>query len=157
MATLKYKDGDSWIDVLHPAGSFYFSNSNESPAVLFGGTWTQVTGAAIRGDSSTGYTGSDTCTLTVNEIPAHTHYFRVNAFGHQGNTTTSREPVYWDAGSYDGTIWTGGLGNNSNVEVSGGGRIPTFSAPITAISGTEQHNFSSFGGEVICLGLIFLT
>lgn len=73
LATLKYKSGDSWIDILHPIGSFYFSNSDESPSVLFGGTWTQITGAAIRGDISTGYTGNDTCTLTVDEIPAHRH------------------------------------------------------------------------------------
>lgn len=73
VGTIRYRNGSSWIDILHPIGSFYFSTSSISPATLFGGTWTQITGAAIRGDTSTGYTGSDTHTLTTSEMPAHHH------------------------------------------------------------------------------------
>lgn len=73
VGTIKYRNGFSWVDILHPVGSFYFSTSSSSPATLFGGTWTQITGAAIRGNTSTGYIGSDTHVLTVSEMPAHTH------------------------------------------------------------------------------------
>lgn len=100
MATLKYKDGDSWIDVLHPIGSFYFSNSNESPSSLFGGTWTQVTGAAIRGDSSTGYTGSDTYTLTENEMPKHSHHL-------SGTGNTSGINAGWQSGGNTDRLYYG--------------------------------------------------
>lgn len=71
--TIKVKEGNSWVDILHPVGSFYLSTSSTSPANLFGGSWTQVTNAAIRGATSIGYTGSDSTTLTVSQIPAHSH------------------------------------------------------------------------------------
>lgn len=74
VGTIKYKNGSSWVDILHPVNSFYFSHASTSPSSLFGGTWTQVTGAAIRGNNSVGYTGSDTHTLTTNEIPSHSHW-----------------------------------------------------------------------------------
>lgn len=73
IGTIRYKNGSSWIDILHPTGSFYFSTSPTSPSSLFGGSWTQITGAAIRGNTSTGYVGNDSHTLTVNEMPSHTH------------------------------------------------------------------------------------
>lgn len=73
MATIKYKNNNIWDDAVHPAGSFYFSTVSTSPATLFGGQWTQVTGAAIRGNTSVGYVGSDSHTLTINEMPSHNH------------------------------------------------------------------------------------
>lgn len=76
MPKLYYKSGSSWINALnifYPVGAFYISNVSTSPATLLGGTWAQVTNAAIRGATSTGYTGSDTHTLTVNEMPSHQH------------------------------------------------------------------------------------
>lgn len=73
MATIKYFDGSAWADAVHPVGSFYFSIQSTSPSSLFGGQWTQVTGAAIRGYTSTGYVGNDSHTLTTNEIPSHNH------------------------------------------------------------------------------------
>ena len=76
MPKLYYKSGSSWINALnifYPVGAFYISNVSTSPAILLGGTWAQVTNAAIRGATSTGYTGSDTHTLTVNEMPSHQH------------------------------------------------------------------------------------
>lgn len=136
MPKLYYKSGSSWVNALnifYPVGAFYISNVSTSPATLLGGTWAQVTDAAIRGATGAGYTGSDTTTLTVNQIPAHTHYFRLKAFGHQGNTTTSGEPKYWNDGNNDGTVWVGGLGNTSNAAITGGGRTPTFSA-LTTVS-----------------------
>lgn len=113
MATLKYKSGDSWIDILHPIGSFYFSNSDESPSVLFGGTWTQIMGAAIRGDSSTGYTGNDTCTLTVDEIPAHRHGIQqtYNVGSGVGSTVPAWNSNYFNTQYTD---YSGGGGSTFN-------------------------------------------
>jgi len=77
-ATVYFKSGNTWYDAVHPVNSFYFSVSSTSPASLFGGTWTEITGgAAIRAISTTntgtGITGSDTHTLTVWEMPSHNH------------------------------------------------------------------------------------
>ena len=71
--TIKYKSNNEWIDVLHPIGSFYFSTNSTSPADLFGGTWTQVIGAALRGASNTGYVGGDNIRLSVAQLPTHSH------------------------------------------------------------------------------------
>ena len=73
VGTIKYKNGNSLVDILHPIGSFYMSTNSTSPSSLFGGTWIQVTNAALRGANATGYTGSDTCTLTTSQIPSHEH------------------------------------------------------------------------------------
>lgn len=49
MATLKYKIDEEWIDLvdvdtLYPVGALYISYINTSPATLFGGTWTSMSG-----------------------------------------------------------------------------------------------------------------
>lgn len=112
VGTIKYKNGSSWIDILHPVNSFYFSYSPTSPSSLFGGTWTQVTGAAIRGNTSVGYIGADTHTLTITEMPSHSHgthfpYYADNSGSKTGHTT------YW--GRYSNT------GGHPNTYNSGGG------------------------------------
>lgn len=62
------------LEVVYPVGAFYFSNLTTSPSSIVGGTWTKITNATIRGASSaTGYSGSDTHTITTNEMPSHTH------------------------------------------------------------------------------------
>ena len=66
----------TWVnlmDVVYPIGSMYIANSSTSPASIIGGSWTQITNAALRGATSAGYTGSDTHSITVRELPQHTH------------------------------------------------------------------------------------
>ena len=73
VGTIKYRNGSSWIDILHPVNSFYISYDSTSPASLFGGTWTQITDAVLRGATDVGYIGADTHTLTIDEMPSHNH------------------------------------------------------------------------------------
>ena len=114
MATIMYKDGTVWRDAVHPVGSLYFSTVSTSPSTLFGGQWSQITGAAIRGYTSVGYVGSDSTTLTVDQIPSHNHatlpstiYFWAtyvknfpngNGSSGWGLTNSSNTAFYW-AGS----------------------------------------------------------
>lgn len=78
MASIKYKDGDSWIDIrntLYPVGSIYMSTSNTSPATLFGGTWNPISGALL-GATGTGITNgtySGSRTIKANQLPNHFH------------------------------------------------------------------------------------
>lgn len=62
--------------VVYPIGAIYASGSSTSPASLFGGNWTQITNAALRGATSVGYTGSDECTLTISQMPSHNHLMK---------------------------------------------------------------------------------
>lgn len=61
----------------YPVGSIYMSVNDVSPAALFGGTWRQIKGRFLFGCSSehtAGETGGEEeHTLTIDEMPAHTH------------------------------------------------------------------------------------
>ena len=65
------------IDVIYPIGSLYMSVSSISPSTLFGGTWEQLKDRFLLGAGDTyaaGNTGGEaTHTLTINEMPSHTH------------------------------------------------------------------------------------
>ena len=67
---------------IYPVGSIYISVSNTNPSTLFGGTWTAFgTGKTLVGvdTSQTEFNtvektgGEKNHTLTVNEMPSHTH------------------------------------------------------------------------------------
>ena len=119
VGTIKYKNGSSWIDILHPVNSFYFSYASTSPANLFGGTWTQVTNAALRGATNVGYTGSDSHTLTVDEIPAHAHI--VTSLGYNMNNGTNTHGSYWggqNINNHPVTNYVGGGAAHSIVQRS---------------------------------------
>ena len=62
----------------HPIGSIYSSTAATSPADLFGGAWERIKGAFIWGiedGEQAGITGGEaTHTLTVDEMPSHSHY-----------------------------------------------------------------------------------
>lgn len=63
------------LSAIYPVGSVYISFSNTSPASLFGGTWTQLSNRFLYASTGTaGSTGGEsTHTLTVDEMPSHTH------------------------------------------------------------------------------------
>lgn len=101
--TIRVKEGSSWVDILHPVNSWYFSKVSTSPASLFGGTWQQITDAVLRSATDYGYGGSDSMTLTVNQMPSHTHVFKSYAwarpYGETGwNTSMGFPPSYGDNG-----------------------------------------------------------
>lgn len=61
----------------YPVGAYYMSSDSTSPAVLFGGTWTQIQNrfifAAGSGYSVNSTGGSATKTLVKDNIPSHAH------------------------------------------------------------------------------------
>lgn len=97
MIDLKYKDSnDNWQSVFYPIGSFYFSTIDTSPASTVGGTWTKVSDAVIRGtsDSSFGYVGEDEHTLTIDEIPSHSHNIPQLGYNDNRGSTTGHGTYY---------------------------------------------------------------
>ena len=67
----------SILDYIYPVGSIYLSYSHVNPGTMFGGTWARIQNAflwAVDADGTIGQTGGEkTHTLTVNELPAHSH------------------------------------------------------------------------------------
>ncbi len=65
------------FDAVYPVGSIYFAYNHTNPGTLFGGTWTRLSGgflwASQSGDVIGQTGGAKTHTLTVDELPAHSH------------------------------------------------------------------------------------
>lgn len=78
----RYIDWDgTWSDWIalggqnaYPVGSIYMSYSSTSPASLFGGSWSQISGRFLYCTTSTGTGGNNSHTLTIDQIPRHSHY-----------------------------------------------------------------------------------
>jgi len=83
------------FNLIYPIGSVYISVNSTSPATLFGGTWVQMKDRFLLGAGDTyanGATGGSktknfshthttgNCTLTVDQIPAHSHAYKL-AYG----------------------------------------------------------------------------
>ena len=110
----------AWINLLeriYPVGSVYISTLQTSPSSVIGGTWTQVTDAVLRGSDSTGYTGSDTHTLSVDEMPAHRH--NIQQTYNVGSGVGATVPA-WNSNYYNTqyTDYSGGGAAHSIVQRS---------------------------------------
>ena len=92
--------------VAHPVGSIYISTVETSPEELFGGTWEQVQDTFLwcagtnHPAGSTG--GEETHTLTVEEMPSHTHQFHLSS---PRNGTSGGGSFFVDAGTYGVDSW----------------------------------------------------
>lgn len=107
---------DSLLDFIYPVGSIYMSYSHVDPSTMFGGTWVRIQNAFLWGcdaSGTIGQTGGEkTHTLTINEIPSHTHaatYSHAN--GAEKNTAwlASGGSAMGYGGSYTG----GGAAHNN--------------------------------------------
>lgn len=105
-------------NLIYPVGAIYISTSSTSPATLFGGTWVQLKDKFLlsAGDTYTaGNTGGEaTHTLTIEEMPAHTHT------GQRHYQSTSSSTGYsgnWTSQKYttDNTGSTGGGQAHNNM------------------------------------------
>ena len=113
----------SLLDYIYPVGSIYLSYSHVSPADLFGGSWTRIQNAflwAVDADGTIGQTGGEkTHTLTVAELPAHSH----------GAT-------YTNAGESRTHSWltSGGSAMGYNAVDAGGGQAHNNMPPYIQVS-----------------------
>lgn len=107
----------SLLDYIYPVGSIYLSYSHVSPATLFGGTWERIQNAflwAVDANGEIGLTGGEkTHTLTVNELPSHSHgsVYSQHANGTKDKAwyTTSGSSVAY------GAVATGGGAAHNNM------------------------------------------
>lgn len=103
---------------IYPVGAVYISYVSTSPASLFGGTWTQITGRFLRmaNDVSTG--GADNVTLTAAQMPSHTHgvqgYFNRVAYNSYSNSEfeVSYNRIASDGASGNTPVLSAGSGNS---------------------------------------------
>lgn len=80
------------FDAIYPVGSVYISASSTNPRALFGiGTWERIGEGKTLIDAGATYVagstgGSDTHTLAVNEMPAHSHTGTASSTGAHTHT-----------------------------------------------------------------------
>ena len=116
---------DGIIDLLmvYPVGSIYISVNSTSPASLFGGTWERIEDRfllAAGSDYAAGATGGEAAhTLTVDEMPAHSH------------------SVPYMPGYDTGTEWVGQNGTAASqtrsTDINGGGAAHNNMPPYLAV------------------------
>lgn len=123
---------NNWLSI-YPVGSIYMSVNNVNPSTIFGGTWEQIKDKFLLacGDTyNNGETGGSAThtpsgtvgnhTLTVNEIPNHTH----NYYFEDTPTTTQSGLAYVAAGQ-SAIVWS--------------------EKPTSAVGGGQAHNHSFTG------------
>lgn len=111
---IQVKNGSTWNKICpFPVGYVYLSSTSTSPASIYGGTWTQITGEwYLRAATNFSQGGSNY--ISVNQMPAHTHNL------HRTITST------WDPGGYHVCV-TGKNGSQGTdidwvTESTGGGQ-----------------------------------
>ena len=122
-ATNVIENGDNIsIGIKFPIGYIYLSTSSTNPSAYFGGTWQRISnGKVLVGvdENDTDFNapnltgGEKTHTLTVNEMPSHTHSY---TYSTSVSDWSSRIP----------------LGSNAGVGTSGAG--------ISTTGGDQAHN-----------------
>jgi hypothetical protein len=121
------------LEAVYPVGSIYISVNNTSPQTLFGGTWEAIQGKFLLGQSSAHTAGStggeETHTLTIGEMPEHTHpMYSGNAGGN--SEWTPDEGVYLvDSVTQTKTTWWARLG----MSYAGGGNAHNNMPPYLAV------------------------
>lgn len=95
---------DDILDTIYPIGSIYMSVNNTNPATIFGGTWEQIKDRFLLACGNTYsnglYGGEASHTLTVGEMPSHTHTqnshtHTQNSHDHGVGITTAAVSATW--------------------------------------------------------------
>ena len=103
----------------HPVGTVYISYEATSPAELFGGTWTPITGRFPYFNAGTATGGSNTHTLTIAQMPSHNHSVRIrretNATAKGTNWMRVSSDGAWVTSSEYQTVAAGGGNSHNNM------------------------------------------
>lgn len=127
MATpqIYYKDGGSWKSALlnsYPVGSIFMSYTSTSPANLFGGNWTPISGRFLYCNNGTSTGGANSRTYNFN----HNHAMTMN----KKNST----------GSWAYALNQQGIGyHNGDAAVQDGPILTSTSASMSAITQGESN------------------
>lgn len=125
--SIKIKSGSNfidYIDTIYPVGSIFQSMDSTSPASMYGGTWTAITGRFLYANSSTATGGENTHTLTVAEMPSHSH-------------TTSKWVVHdigWHTHKASSAVPTASQQSNTYTPFNNGG------ITVTNTGSSHAHN-----------------
>ena len=172
---------DNYWETVYPVGAIYISASSTSPASLFGGTWTQIKEKFLLSAGETHTAGStggaftktisvsgttDSHTLTVEEIPSHTHGIP-SLSGTASSTGSGHTHTYYlpgfmqsnatqgEEGSVSDEFWTGyKTGNQEGTGSPEGAHTHSVTTTASTSESTggstgHTHGFSGSGSNDI--------
>lgn len=132
------------VDFLMPVGAIYLSVDGTNPSTLFGGTWEQIKDKFIlcagstyangaTGGSSTHLHATTNHTLTINEIPSHTHGMTLNSYadnnysgGFAWNYGINNSGYFKGGNSY--ILFEGGSAAHNHGNTSSSSNLPPYIA-----------------------------
>ena len=106
------KEKEELLDLMYPIGSIYISTNNINPSSIFGGHWRKITSRFLFGADSSGSDlrsegGEKTHTLTIDEMPSHSHSYTwrttVNAGFAGGNQVADNNTISGTTASTGGS------------------------------------------------------
>lgn len=151
------------LDLLkkYPVGSIYISTSSTNPLSLFGGTWQSFgQGRTLIGAGSNGTTnytsgstgGNSKTTLSVSNMPAHTH--TMTAKGSVSSTFTGKSVSTSSSGSHSHTLAAHACGSEAKTyglnpsSTAFGGRVvvnSVITTKYTSSNGAHTHSITTSG------------
>ena len=135
------------LNFCYPIGSLYWSSKSTNPASLFGGTWVQIKDRFVLacGDTytSSGATGgASSVTLSVSNMPSHSHSFTPS-----GEVTSTFTGTAVNTGGMSGNA-TGSFGSRTLSNLNSIVGAKNGDAPYGATaSGNFSASWGSSGGK----------
>lgn len=114
---LKDKNNNNVYPNPFPVGAIYMSVDSRNPSSIFGGTWERIKGRFLLGADDSSYKvnaigGEAIHTLTINEIPTHSHPLNKNVpYGMPYNDTSGTAAGYGGGVFYNESYSPFSIGN----------------------------------------------
>ena len=122
------------LDMFYPVGSIYSSVNDTDPSTFMGGTWERIQGRflfAADGTHAAGSTGGEaTHTLTVNEMPTHSHKF---AWADNSSTASENKITFANASAASTSSKKWRETNSDMILDKGGGKAHNNMPPYLAV------------------------
>ena len=99
------------VDLIYPVGSIYMSVNSTSPATLFGGTWSRITGRFLLAATDNGSSGASQAAGNTGGsanaiVPYHRHSVSAVTDGISGGSHTHTMSAEWSSGSGSSSAYT---------------------------------------------------
>lgn len=138
-ATIKYVDSadeklqatvDAILSRIYPVGSIYLSVDSTSPESIFGGTWEPIPTGKMLLSAGDGYAvestgGEAEHTLTVDELPSHSHDMIIKNTDERGRTDEANNSGSGSSGFENFATW--------HTKTTGGGKAHNNLPPYLAV------------------------
>lgn len=138
-ATIKYVDSadeklqatiDAILSRIYPVGSIYLSVDSTSPESIFGGTWEPIPTGKMLLSAGDGYAvestgGEAEHTLTVDELPSHSHDMLIKNTNENGGTHEANNSGSGSSGFENFATW--------HTKTTGGGKAHNNLPPYLAV------------------------